>query len=129
MINKNDEKAKNTARNKIKRFQLGSGLILDDPGVKSFQYHCFSIAMIGEIYISTNDKIFLKSFSKGIDFILNFILPNGCTLYIGRGQEQSFGYGALIYILSLYFKFFNDTKTISYINIIFNYLQKFKIRK
>lgn len=128
-VNKYDDEAINIAVKKIKRFQLKSGLILDDPGVKSFQYHCFSVAMIGEIYISTKDDFFLNSFREGVEFILNFILPSGCTLYVGRGQEQSFGYGALIYILSLHYNFYSDKRILFYIRIVFNYLQKFKSEK
>lgn len=36
--------------------QLPSGLIFDDPGVKSFQYHCFSACLLGEIYRMTDDE-------------------------------------------------------------------------
>lgn len=96
------------AKAKIDKLQLKSGLILDDPGVKSFQYHCFSMAMVGEIYEHTEDDYFKDSFLKGVLYIRNFILSNGETLYIGRGQNQSFGYGALIYILSLAYKFTED---------------------
>lgn len=117
------------AKSKISKFQLSSGLILDDKGVKSFQYHCFSMAMIAEIYESTKEVFFLKSFNLGVDFIRNFILPNGKTLYIGRGQEQSFGYGALIYILSLYYKYNNDGSVISELNLIIEYLLKFKLEE
>lgn len=77
------------------------GLFSDDGGVRSFQYHCFSTALIGEAYRMTSDERYVESFLKGVDFISNFILRNGDTLYIGRGQEQIFGYGCLIYILGL----------------------------
>jgi hypothetical protein len=96
------------AKERIEKFQLKSGLILDKNDDKSFQYHCFSMAMIGEIYEQTKDEYFKNSFLKGVEFIRHFILSNGEALYIGRGQNQSFGYGALIYILSLAFKFTED---------------------
>ncbi|MBI3774544.1 MAG: hypothetical protein HY273_03165 [Gammaproteobacteria bacterium] len=76
---------------KLRRRQRPSGLILDDPGVRSFQNHCFS-----------HEDVWLRAFKRAVDFIRRFILPNGDALYIGRGQQQSFGYASLIYILSAY---------------------------
>ncbi len=115
------------AKAKIGRFQLKNGLILDDKGVKSFQYHCFSMAMIAEIYMETRDAFFLKAFQNGVSFIRKFILPDGDTLYIGRGQEQSFGYGALIYILALYYKFFLDDSVLFEIKLVSSFLDKYRL--
>lgn len=117
------ELAINEAKNKILIYQLKSGLILDDPGVKSFQYHCFSMAMIGEIYQLTKIDYFRDSFLKGVLFIRNFILSNGETLYIGRGQNQSFGYGVLIYILSMAFKLTGDLTLLGDIELILNFIK------
>lgn len=128
-LNIDNDLANREALEKIDKFQLKSGLILDDKGVKSFQYHCFSMAMIGEIYMETKNETYLNSFKKGVEFILKFILPNGCSLYIGRGQEQSFGYGALIYILALHYKFFKKTLILSYIKKIHVYLDSFKLKQ
>jgi hypothetical protein len=41
-----------------------------------------------------------RPFLRAVDFIHHFILSNGDTLYVGRGQEQSFGYGTLLYCLA-----------------------------
>ena len=80
-----------------------NGLIFDqkgyEKGSKSLQYHCYSLALLGEIYSKTRKESIRKRFLQGVDYIIPFILPNGDTLYIGRGQEQIFGYGALIYAL------------------------------
>jgi hypothetical protein len=114
------------AKEKIKKYQLKSGLILDDPGVKSFQYHCFSMAMIIEIYEQTKNDFFKTSFLKGVNFIRNFILSNGETLYVGRGQNQSFGYGALIYILSQAYKYTNDKTLLGDIDIVAKFIMKFQ---
>lgn len=123
LLARKDEKlAISEAKNKIKNFQLCSGLILDAKNDKSFQYHCFSMAMIGEIYEHVQDDYFKNSFLKGVDFIRNFILSNGETLYIGRGQNQSFGYGALIYILSLAYKYTNDTSLLGDVEKVKNFL-------
>jgi len=123
------ELALKEAKAKISRFQLKNGLILDDKGVKSFQYHCFSMAMIAEIYEETKDSFFLNSFILGVSFIRNFILPNGDTLYIGRGQEQSFGYGTLIYILALYNKLVFDDTVLVEIELVLSFLKKYRLDK
>ncbi len=123
MIDKNDEKAFLEVKNKIKYTQKKSGFILDDPGVKSFQYHCFSAAMIGDIYKSTKDDYFLKSFDKAVSFIRHFILQNGKALHIGRGQEQTFGYGALVYILALSYEFHRDNSCLADIKKILGLLE------
>lgn len=122
MANIDRELAIQEAKEKIEKFQLSSGLILDAKNDKSFQYHSFSMAMIGEIYEHTEDDYFKTSFLKGVEFIRNFILSNGETLYIGRGQNQSFGYGALIYILSLAYKFTSDNTILGDIERVTNFL-------
>lgn len=122
IANVDNKLAIHEAKEKIEKFQLISGLILDAKNDKSFQYHCFSIAMIGEIYEHTEDYYFKTSFLKGVEFIRNFILSNGEALYIGRGQNQSFGYGALIYILSLAYKFTEDKTFLGDIEKITNFL-------
>jgi hypothetical protein len=93
---------------KLRRMQKPSGLILDDPGVKSFQYHCFSAAMIYEIHEKTGEDAFRDAFTRAVQFIRRFILPNGDALYVGRGQQQSFGYASLIYALSAYVSLTGD---------------------
>jgi len=98
------------ARAKIKRMQKPSGLILDDPGVKSFQYHCFSAAMLFEMHQHTLAPDLLEPFLNAVRFIRNFILPDGDTLYVGRGQQQSFGYASLIYILSAAYSSTGDAR-------------------
>ncbi|UFS62406.1 hypothetical protein LOH54_12255 [Sulfurimonas sp. HSL-3221] len=114
------------ATEKIEAYQLPSGLILDDPGVKSFQYHCFSMAMIGEISRETGERLFLDSFQKGVAFIRHFILHSGETLYIGRGQNQSFGYGALIYILALAYSFTGDDTLLGDMERVLGYLEQYQ---
>ncbi|EKN66453.1 hypothetical protein BABA_15127 [Neobacillus bataviensis LMG 21833] len=123
LLAKQDEnKAISEALSKVNNFQLDSGLILDQKQDESFQYHCFSIAMIGEIYELTNREEFYKSFISGVNFIRNFILSTGDTTYIGRGQKQSFGYGALIYILTLAYKFTEDNSLLNDIKKVKNLL-------
>ncbi len=116
------DKAIRTAKNKILKFQKSSGLILDEYGVKSLQYHCFSMALIGEFYERTKDNFFKESFIKSLEFIANFILSNGMSIYIGRGQEQLFGYGPLLYSLELGFKITKDERYKGYSERIFQYV-------
>jgi hypothetical protein len=114
---------------KITTRQMESGLVVDEPWDKSFQYHCFSIAMIGEIYEITKDVNLLESFEKGVDFITPFISPTGETTFVGRGQSQSFGYSSLLYILVLGEKILNRGfgKHIELVvSLIENQIEKFK---
>ena len=108
----------------IESTQLGNGLILDQPDVKSFQYHCFSLSIIIEIYEFTNEEYFLSAFMKGVEFIRRFIIQNGMALYIGRGQEQIFGYGTLVYLLAQAFKITKDKAFYVDLSKVVTYLQK-----
>ncbi|RCW47885.1 hypothetical protein [Paenibacillus prosopidis] len=124
LIAKQDEElALREARDKINKFQLSSGMILDEKNVKSFQYHCFSMAMIAEIYEATDKEEFKKSFLLGVSFIRNFILSTGDTIYIGRGQRQSFGYGALIYILAMAYKYTRDASILGDLSRVVEFLK------
>lgn len=117
------ESAKFEAIKKLSSMQETSGLIKDDRGVNSFQYHCFSAAMVYELYQSTEDPYFLKSFENAASFIRNFILPSGETLMIGRGQNQSFGYGALIYILTIRYSLSKDKDIYNDLLRVISYLK------
>jgi len=126
IANKDKDLAIKEAKEKIEKFQLKSGLILDKKDDKSFQYHCFSVAMIAEIYEESKDNYFKNSFLKGVEFIRVFILSNGESLYIGRGQNQSFGYGALIYILSIAYKYTNDKTILGDLDKVYKFLIQFQ---
>lgn len=94
----------------LRIMQQDNGLVLDEPHVASFQYHCFIVSLVYELYSYTNDQYYLSCFKKGVDYIENFTLRNGDTLLIGRGQEQIFGYGALIHIYCVAYKVSQDVK-------------------
>lgn len=114
------------ARSVLTRRQLASGLILDERRVRSFQYHAFSLAMTGELYRLSDDPWYLERFRRGTAFIRRFILPNGDFNYIGRGQYQSFGYGALIYALALAFTLLGDDSLLGDIDSLLSYLKRFR---
>lgn len=104
------------------RRQLPSGLILDEKQVKSFQYHCFSAAMIYELFQLTGDVLLRARFLRAVSFVRRFILKNGEALYIGRGQNQSFGYGALAYILAAAHKLTHDETLLDQLGQVLGYL-------
>jgi hypothetical protein len=99
------------------------GLIRDEKSLRShtrsFQYHTFSAVLIGELFILSNLKIIGELFLKATHFIAEKIMENGRTLYLGRGQEQIFGYSALLYCLELAYKLTHEKKfTEKTINIL-----------
>ena len=105
--------------------QTPEGCIQDTPWDTSLQYHCFSNALLGELYELTKNERFLKYFLSWVNFIQNFILPNWQSLYIGRGQEQIFWYGSLIYILSLAFSLTQDESYLSSLSKVKEYVSSF----
>lgn len=81
-------------------YQHPCGLILDEFHTRSLQYHAFCLFVLAELIEVTPEKTWLTNwFLRGIEFSLRQILSDGTALYLGRGQEQIFGYGALIYSL------------------------------
>lgn len=81
-------------------YQQPCGLILDEFKTRSLQYHAFCLFVLAELLDLFPKNLWLKTwFSKGIEFSLKQALNDGTSLYLGRGQEQIFGYGALIYAL------------------------------
>lgn len=112
-------------KDKILHMQMENGLILDEAHVASFQYHSFMVALLYELYKLTNDVFYLDKFKKGISFIEKFTLKNGDTLTVGRGQEQIFGYGALIYIYCVAYKELKEPKYLSLVERVFQYVNSF----
>ncbi len=81
------------------------GLVLDEQRTRSLQYHAFCLFILAELMDRYPEHEFIKAwFCHAIKFSLSTILDDGTALYIGRGQEQIFGYGALIYSLEKYNK-------------------------
>jgi hypothetical protein len=66
----------------------------------SLQYHCFSLALLIDIYAVAGWPEVGRAIERGVAAICRFVLDNGDTLYLGRGQQQIFGYGALLYALA-----------------------------
>lgn len=89
-----------TLRIASKIYQKSTGLILDEFQTRSLQYHTFCLFVLADLIEEDPKNSWLKQwFINGIEFSMSHILSDGTSLYIGRGQEQIFGYGALIYSL------------------------------
>ncbi len=105
--------ASRAAADVLRRCQSRSGLICDQPNVRSFQYHCFSAVLVAEIHALGGEPFFLDRFRHAANFIEPFVLRTGDTLYVGRGQEQSFGYGALACLLAIAYRQFGTPRHLS----------------
>ncbi len=88
-----------TLRGIKKVFTKENGQILDELKTRSLQYHAFCLFVLAELDQTSVHAIVKDWLIKGCRFSINSILNDGTALYIGRGQEQIFGYGALIYSL------------------------------
>jgi len=90
------------------------GLIRDEKFLRShtrsFQYHAFSMALLGELFVLSEIKIIGELFLKATFFITDKIMESGRALYLGRGQEQIFGYSVLLYCLELAYKLTHERK-------------------
>lgn len=120
------EHAIKEARTSLWKFQKPSGLICDQSDVRSFQYHCFSSVLIAEIYELGGGDFFLERFCSAAEFISKFILRTGDVLYIGRGQEQSFGYGTILYLLALSYKYSKDKRYLGHLQRCLLFLSKYQ---
>lgn len=96
------------ARRVLKWQQRPSGLICDNRVWhalvplrrgelhRSTQYHAACLFFLAEILSRSSEPAILSSFDRGVGYLERVILPNGDALYVGRGQEQIFGYGAVL---------------------------------
>lgn len=77
-----------------------TGLIVDEFRTRSLQYHAFCLYLLCDLIDQHPRARFLTDWlDRGCDFAIRQILSDGTALWIGRGQEQIFGYGALVYAL------------------------------
>ena len=89
-----------TFRSLLKIYQTGTGLVLDEFKTRSLQYHAFSLFVMCNIFEQMPEQTWLKEhIVRGVRCSLDHILSDGTALFLGRGQEQIFGYGALLYVL------------------------------
>jgi hypothetical protein len=77
-------------------FSDKSGLIEDQKGAYTMQYHAFCTALLGELLAGPmKDSASTRHwFGRSIDAFSDLVLPGGQCNYIGRGSLQTFGYAA-----------------------------------
>ncbi|MFO7889398.1 MAG: hypothetical protein R6V04_03565, partial [bacterium] len=84
----------------IGRAKLPDGCFDDYPHIsRPIQYHVFVLALLHRIYLLKPIPKIKRWFLQGVEYFVHFIDPDGCFNYIGRGQEQIFGYGIAFYVL------------------------------
>jgi len=66
---------------------------------RPIQYHVFTLALLHRILRICPNKKIEHDFLDGVRYFIPFVDPEGCFNYIGRGQEQLFGYGVALYVL------------------------------
>lgn len=75
------------------------GFIADRPGVRSLAYHVFCGALLAEMWRHHGWSWAGSAALQAARVAQRLVLPNGDALYVGRGQQQVFGYGALLLLL------------------------------
>lgn len=106
-------------RLKLGAHQGSSGFFFDEFRTRSLQYHAFCLFVIAnQIQLCQRRKWMEDRFVKGMHYSMDQILSDGTSLYLGRGQEQIFGYGALVYSMAFYRKHFGalDVGKVSAVN-------------
>lgn len=78
-------------------FQRRNGHIQDELCTRSLQYHAFCLFVLAELDASNKYPWISDKLRLGCRYASEMILDSGRALYIGRGQEQIFGYGSLLY--------------------------------
>jgi hypothetical protein len=91
-------RARLETRAALLRYGRGA-LIHDRAGVRSLTYHAFCGALLADLARLSGDRQAGAAAVRAARFLRPFVLPNGDALYLGRGQQQIFGYGALLYLL------------------------------
>ena len=91
----------------------------------SLQYHCFSLLLLWEIWQLAGWSFVKKAVQRGHQAIGQFILQNGDSLYIGRGQQQIFGYGSLLFFLASQVHA-GDQAAAEQINRVWSFVQQFQ---
>lgn len=119
-------------RNRLSRViqaKKKDGCYDDFPDVsRPIQYHVFTVVLLHRIYLIKPTKKLRQHILSGIYYFCKFIDPDGCFNYLGRGQEQIFGYGIALYVLEAAKLLEPDKKEYFEFSVtrIWNYLSRFK---
>ena len=93
----------------VKKYQRNDGLLQDQLKTRSIQYHNFSLFLLLKIFENNSDLFWLKNcIKKAMKLSTSLVLSDGSANYIGRGQEQIFGYGSILAAMKIYSKIFNE---------------------
>lgn len=84
----------------LQEFQDRDGFIQDQRGVRSLQYHAFSTLLLQELIGFDPERNLFEAYSRARNVVRAHILPCGSCVYLGRGQNQLFGYASVIRLLS-----------------------------
>jgi len=79
-------------------FTSREGLICDALGTRSLQYHAFSALLVARLHALCGWPFLLEWLKGAALFSRRQTMADGTALYLGRGQEQIFGYGSLLYV-------------------------------
>lgn len=104
------------------------GFIADRPGVRSFAYHAFCGALLADLWRHRGARWAARAAARAAHFISPFVLPNGDGLYLGRGQQQIFGYGALVYLLEAAARLSGDEQFAEAADRVFGRVMSFQRR-
>ena len=77
-------------------FTTREGLIQDQLATRSLQYHAFSLFLVARLHALCGWPFLLDWLRHGVAYSRRHILADGTAMYLGRGQEQVFGYGSLL---------------------------------
>jgi hypothetical protein len=72
------------------------GFVEDRPGVRSLCYHAFCGTLLMDLWRLQGFRWAGRAAARAAAVLAPLVLPNGDALYVGRGQQQLFGYGALV---------------------------------
>jgi hypothetical protein len=103
-----------------------TGFIQDRIGSYSSQYHAFSAALLFDLARETSFPFLMRRFRRATDVIVDLCLSNGDFNYVGRGQEQLFGYGSAIYALAAAYSVSGETGYLDALQSILGRLEKFQ---
>lgn len=110
----------------VRERQNASGFIWDSPADRSHQYHFFSSVLIWELFQLTGMPFWRTRLNEAIKYSITVTLRNGDGVYLGRGQEQIFGYCSLIYLLAVGQKLHPGRECIkSRLSSVCEYVEKF----
>ena len=109
-------------------FAHPSGIIEDQRGAYTMQYHAFCIALLGELLAGPlkSSTWVRKWFQRSIDSLAVLVLPGGQCNYIGRGSLQSFGYAAAILAFAHAYRIFGNSYYLEKANEVLSYLERFQ---